>query len=104
MADPLITPAAPLAIAGYNAGEAAVDRWRADRGNLDMDEFMETIPYDETRNYTKRVLASYFAYSWLYAAKPVPPVPLRARAETKHAAHGDHPDRARAEAAHRPKG
>ena len=41
---------------------------------------METIPYDETRNYTKRVLASYFAYSWLYDAKhPVPAVPLRAR-------------------------
>jgi len=71
--------AAPLAIAGYNAGEAAVDRWLAERGNLDMDEFMETIPYDETRNYTKRVLASFFAYSWLYGDKPVPAVPLRAK-------------------------
>src|SRR5213075_996514 len=66
----------PLAIAGYNAGEAAVDRWLVDRGDLDMDEFMETIPYDETRNYTKRVLASYFAYSWLYGEAPVPAVPL----------------------------
>ena len=37
---------------------------------------METIPYDETRNYTKRVLASYFAYSWLYGEAPVPTVPL----------------------------
>jgi len=44
-----------------------------------MDEFMETIPYDETRNYTKRVLASYFTYSWLYGKKPVPKVPLDAR-------------------------
>jgi soluble lytic murein transglycosylase len=96
--------AAPLTIAGYNAGEGAVDHWLADRGDLDMDEFMETIPYDETRNYTKRVLASYFAYSWLYAAKPVPPVPLRARAETKHAARGGNADRARAEAPHLPKG
>jgi hypothetical protein len=69
-----------------------------------MDEFMETIPYDETRNYTKRVLASYFAYSWLYGPKPVPPVPLRARTETKHAAHGGNAERARAEAAHPPKG
>ncbi len=58
--------AAPLAIAGYNAGEAAVDRWLRERGDLELDEFLETIPYDETRNYTKRVLASYFAYSWLY--------------------------------------
>jgi soluble lytic murein transglycosylase len=58
--------AAPLSIAGYNAGEAAVDRWLRERGTLETDEFMETIPYDETRNYTKRVLASMFAYSWLY--------------------------------------
>ena len=40
---------------------------------------METIPYDETRNYTKRVLASYFTYSWLYGTNPVPSVPLAAR-------------------------
>jgi soluble lytic murein transglycosylase len=80
--------APPLAIAGYNAGEAAVDHWLEDRGRLDMDEFIETIPFDETRNYTKRVLASYFAYSWLYGEKPVPAVPLRARpAPAKHAEH-----------------
>jgi soluble lytic murein transglycosylase len=71
--------AAPLAIASYNAGEAAVDRWLAERGDGAMDEFMETIPYDETRNYTKRVLASYFTYSWLYGSKPVPKLPLDAR-------------------------
>jgi len=72
--------AAPLSIAGYNAGEAAVDRWLSERGQLAMDEFMETIPYDETRNYTKRVLASFFAYSWLYDDKrPVPALPQSAR-------------------------
>ena len=72
--------AAPLAIAGYNAGEGAVEKWLGERGDLAMDEFMETIPYDETRNYTKRVLASYFTYSWLYNVKhPVPSVPLAAR-------------------------
>lgn len=94
----------PLTIAGYNAGEAAVEHWLAERGDLDMDEFMETIPYDETRNYTKRVLASFFAYSWLYASKPVPSVPLRARAEGKHGARTDHAGPARAEAPHAPKG
>jgi soluble lytic murein transglycosylase len=66
----------PLTIAGYNAGEAAVEKWLGERGHLAMDEFMETIPYDETRNYTKRVLASYFAYAWLYGEVPVPKVPL----------------------------
>jgi soluble lytic murein transglycosylase len=68
--------AAPLVIAGYNAGERAVESWLTERGGLAMDEFMESIRVDETRNYTKRVLASYFAYSWLYADNPVPDVPL----------------------------
>ena len=80
--------APPLAIAGYNAGEAAVDRWLGERGDLAMDEFMETIPYDETRNYTKRVLASYFAYSWLYGSKPVPRFPLAARGQGARADDG----------------
>jgi soluble lytic murein transglycosylase len=72
--------AAPLTIAGYNAGEGAVDHWLGERGNLFMDEFIEQIPYDETRNYTKRVLASYLTYTWLYDDQnPVPPVPLLAR-------------------------
>ncbi len=71
--------APPLAIAGYNAGEGAVDRWLADKNNagIAVDEFMESIPYDETRNYTKRVLASYFAYCWLYAKKPIPEISFK---------------------------
>lgn len=71
---------AALAIAGYNAGEGAVDRWLGERGQLPLDEFLETIPYDETRNYTKRVLSSYFTYAWLYDPKhPVPALPLTSR-------------------------
>jgi soluble lytic murein transglycosylase len=84
--------AAPLAIAGYNAGEAAVDRWLGERGDLAMDEFMETIPYDETRNYTKRVLASYFTYSWLYGKQPVPTLPLAARGKTNDRKKSDDGD------------
>ena len=72
---------AALAIAAYNAGEGAVGRWLRDpeRRDLELDEFIESIPYDETRGYTKRVLGSYFAYSWLYAAGSadrVPPLAL----------------------------
>ncbi len=63
----------PLAIASYNGGEGAVDRWLRERGELELDEFIETIPFDETRNYTKRVLSSFLTYGWLYDAKnPVP--------------------------------
>jgi soluble lytic murein transglycosylase len=59
---------AALAIAGYNAGAGAVNKWLRDpeRANLMLDEFVESIPYDETRGYTKRVLSSYFVYRWLY--------------------------------------
>jgi soluble lytic murein transglycosylase len=71
---------AALAIAGYNAGEGAVNKWLRDpeRANLTLDELVESIPYDETRGYTKRVIASYFAYSWLYAPADarVPSLPL----------------------------
>jgi soluble lytic murein transglycosylase len=71
--------APPLAIAGYNAGEGAVDRWLGDKNNagIAIDEFIESIPYDETRGYTKRVLASYFAYCWLYAKKPIPEISFK---------------------------
>jgi soluble lytic murein transglycosylase len=65
--------AVPLVISGYNAGEGGVDRWLRERGDLELDEFIETIPYDETRGYTKRVLSSYLTYAWLY--QPSQPVP-----------------------------
>jgi soluble lytic murein transglycosylase len=67
--------AVPLVISGYNAGEGGVDRWLRERGDLELDEFIETIPYDETRGYTKRVLSSYLTYSWLYQhERPVPQI------------------------------
>jgi soluble lytic murein transglycosylase len=65
-----------LVVAGYNAGEGSVWRWLCDRGTWDYDEFGEAIPFDETRNYTKRVLASYFAYAYL-AGGTIPVVPNR---------------------------
>jgi soluble lytic murein transglycosylase len=66
------------AIAAYNAGEGAAARWLRERGQLPTDEFLEEIPYEETRRYTKRVLASYFVYAWLYAPRdPVPALTAR---------------------------
>ncbi len=56
-----------LAIAGYNAGPGAVDKWLKRFGALDADEFVEEIPYDEARGYTRKVLRSYAAYTRLYA-------------------------------------
>jgi len=54
-----------LTVPAYNAGEGAVDKWLKARGDLELDEFLETIPYDETRGYSKRVLNSYFVYRYL---------------------------------------
>lgn len=54
------------AIGGYNAGPEAVARWLTERGGLDDDEWVESIPYDQTRGYVRRVLRSLHAYRVLY--------------------------------------
>jgi len=51
-----------LAVAAYNAGEAAVDRWLAAAKGEPMDAFVEDIPIAETRHYVKRVLTSEAVY------------------------------------------
>ena len=49
-------------VAAYNAGPAAVSDWILKRGDKQPDEFVELIPYQETRQYVKRVLRSYREY------------------------------------------
>jgi soluble lytic murein transglycosylase len=56
-------------IAAYNAGAAAVDRWRKNLKGLKKDEFIESIPYQETRDYVKKVYASAATYRQLYGIK-----------------------------------
>lgn len=71
-----------LAIASYNAGENAVFRWLKNYADLkELDAFIEAIPYDETRGYTKRVLSSYLTYEWLQPppTAPVPTPPAQAQ-------------------------
>ncbi|MEA2750609.1 MAG: soluble lytic murein transglycosylase [Myxococcales bacterium] len=55
-----------LAIGAYNGGGGAVERWVSARTTDELDLFVEQIPYDETRNYIKRVLSSQAAYAYLY--------------------------------------
>jgi soluble lytic murein transglycosylase len=62
-----------FALAGYNAGESAVDRWRKERPGDEIDAWVEGIPLAETRGYLKRVLRSYNTYQLLYGAKPAAP-------------------------------
>ena len=58
--------ALPVMPAGYNAGEGALTRWLKARGHLPLDLFVETMPFEEARGYTKRVTASYAVYRYLY--------------------------------------
>ena len=55
----------PYVIAAYNAGEMAVKMWQTQGNYRSVDEFIEDIPYAETRNYVKKVLTSYFQYKKL---------------------------------------
>ena len=55
-----------LAIPSYNAGPGKTLKWLKARPNDDLDVFIERIPYEETRNYFKRVMASMAAYAYLY--------------------------------------
>jgi len=60
-----------LCAASYNAGPSAVSKWMAQRGSLPLDEWIEEIPYKETRGYVKQVMADYVIYQQLYGGPDV---------------------------------
>jgi soluble lytic murein transglycosylase len=55
-----------LALASYNAGADRAEDWLIMFPNLAKDEFVEEIPFRETRNYIRRILRSYGAYKAIY--------------------------------------
>ncbi|WP_257454506.1 lytic transglycosylase domain-containing protein [Archangium lipolyticum] len=57
-----------LAVASYNAGPGAVDRWLSRFPDAELDEWVEQIPVEETRLYVKRVLGSAATYQLLNAS------------------------------------
>jgi len=54
-----------LALAAYNAGGSRVDLWQKKFGDADMPEFVEQIPFSETRGYIKQVLGNRALYALL---------------------------------------
>lgn len=62
----------------YNAGISKVRRWIKNselelgfQKSLPLDLFLETIPYEETRNYGKKLVSSSVYYAFLYSEKPI---------------------------------
>jgi soluble lytic murein transglycosylase len=54
-----------LASAAYNAGPSRARRWRGDAA-LEGAIYAETIPFDETRDYVKKVMSNTVYYSKLF--------------------------------------
>ena len=52
-----------LAVASYNGGQGNVARWRRAARGKPIDEFIESIPFPETRNYVKRVTLLRASYA-----------------------------------------
>jgi soluble lytic murein transglycosylase len=58
----------PFVAAGYNAGPHRVKGWLGTFGDLSVAEFIEHIPYKETRNYVKKVVRNHSIYGKLYGS------------------------------------
>ena len=55
-----------LAIASYNAGLGNVKKWKTKFYNGDYDDFVEEIPFLETKMYVKKVFSSFWNYQRIY--------------------------------------
>lgn len=69
----------PRAIAAYNAGPHAVNSWIERDGDLPLDAFVDSIPYNETRRYLRKVYRSWRVYRMLYADDSDAPQPKLAQ-------------------------
>jgi len=61
-----------LATAAYNAGDARVRQWLPKDGKLPADVWVEIVPFQETRDYLKRVMTYTVIYEERLGKTPVP--------------------------------
>jgi len=54
-----------LIISGYNAGPGKTSKWLKEYDRSDLDNFVENVPYSETREHIKKVMKSYQMYKRL---------------------------------------
>ena len=77
-------------LAAYNAGRSRVIKWRTFGTFREPSEFIETVPFDETRDYIQSVIRNGEMYRQLYSkekqllakAGPPPPAPVEAKKST----------------------
>ena len=66
----------PFSMAAYNAGPKRVKYWKRINKNpqkkqIDYIDWIELIPFKETRNYVQRVLENYNVYRYILSQKPI---------------------------------
>ena len=59
-----------LVVAAYNAGPRQVVYWLKNHSPEEIDIWVETLPWKETRNYLKNVIAFYAVYQYRLQEKP----------------------------------
>lgn len=59
------------AVSSYNAGYGSVTKWLNNIDTTNSDEFVEKIPYPETKDYVKQIYKNYWVYNKLYNSSRV---------------------------------
>ncbi|CDZ78777.1 Soluble lytic murein transglycosylase precursor [Legionella massiliensis] len=59
-----------LVAAAYNAGPSQVNYWLKNHPPKEMDIWIDTLPWHETRNYLKNIIAFYAVYQYRLQQKP----------------------------------
>jgi soluble lytic murein transglycosylase-like protein len=59
----------PKALLSYNAGLTRVRAWERAAGEMPGDLFVESVPFEETRKYVRKILVSSVMYASLYGSE-----------------------------------